>query len=315
MSTGTNNKGVYVSLDDLIKLKYQAAGFSFLPRQPVNSLLSGKHASRLRGRGLNFEEIRRYFPGDDVRNIDWKVTARTRKTHTRVYTEERERPVLLVVDQRITMFFGTRVSMKSVTAAELAALGAWRTIDVGDRVGALIFNDTRSAEIRPHRSGSRVMQILAELVRYNGSLRNDPDIKASPEMLNEALKKANRIATHDFLVAIISDFYGMTEETRRLVKLMSRHNDVIVAMVYDPSATDPPKGSRMIVSDGTVQVEVDTGSGKKRMDLASIFHDRLKILKSELTRFGVPILPVQTEDPVTEQIQRVLGHRPVITGR
>ena len=90
----------------------------------MHSILAGRHASRLRGRGLNFEEIRRYLPGDDTRNMDWKVTARMRKPHVRVYTEERDRPCLLVVDQRQSMFFGTRRCMKSVAAAEVAALAA-----------------------------------------------------------------------------------------------------------------------------------------------------------------------------------------------
>ena len=113
--------GVYANLQDLIKLQHKASGFSFLPKQPVHSLLSGRHASRLRGRGLDFEEIRRYLPGDDIRTMDWKVTARTKKPHIRVYTEERERPVLLVVDQRMSMFFGSTSRMKAVTAAEAAA--------------------------------------------------------------------------------------------------------------------------------------------------------------------------------------------------
>src|SRR5215468_919265 len=91
--------GVYATLEDLVRLRHRATGFSFLPRQPVRSLLAGRLASRLRGRGLNFEEIRPYLPGDDVRQIDWKVTARTRKAHSRVYTEERERPLLVAVDQ------------------------------------------------------------------------------------------------------------------------------------------------------------------------------------------------------------------------
>src|SRR5215475_5939729 len=120
--------GVYATLEDLVRFRHRDMRFSFLPKQPVQSLLAGRHASRLRGRGLNFEEIRRYLPGDDIRQIDWKATMRTRKTQSRVYTEERERTVLLVVDQRITMFFGSVANMKSVTAAEVAALGAWRVL-------------------------------------------------------------------------------------------------------------------------------------------------------------------------------------------
>src|SRR6478736_3151869 len=136
-----NTSGVYVALDELIALEQKGRKVSFLPRQPVHSLLSGRFASRMRGRGLNFEEIRDYRSGDDVRSIDWKVTARLQSPHVRVFNEERDRQGLLVVDQRLSMFFGTRRAMKSVTAAEAAAIGAWRVLGVGDRVGAVVFDD------------------------------------------------------------------------------------------------------------------------------------------------------------------------------
>src|SRR6201991_5065616 len=137
-----NAMGVYVSLDDLLALEYRGRKVSFLPRQPVHSLLSGRFASRMRGRGLNFEEIRDYRSGDDVRSIDWKVTARLQKPHIRVFNEERDRQTLLVGDQRLSMFFGSRRALKSVTAAEAAAIAAWRVLSVGDRVGAIVFNDS-----------------------------------------------------------------------------------------------------------------------------------------------------------------------------
>ncbi|HOY58120.1 MAG TPA: DUF58 domain-containing protein, partial [Verrucomicrobiota bacterium] len=119
---------VTVTLEELIRLKAEARGFTFLARQPLTSLLAGRHASRLRGRGLAFEELRPYVPGDDVRSMDWKATARLRAPHVRVYSEERERPMLLVVDQRRPMFFGSRRAMKSVTAAQTAAVAAWRAL-------------------------------------------------------------------------------------------------------------------------------------------------------------------------------------------
>ena len=106
-----------------------ATGLRFLPRQPARSVLHGRHGSRLRGRGLNFEELRNYLPGDDVRAIDWKVTARTGQPHVRVVTEERDRPTLIVVDQRMSMFFGSQLNMKSVTAAEAAALAAFAILE------------------------------------------------------------------------------------------------------------------------------------------------------------------------------------------
>src|SRR5262245_35098159 len=165
-----NSQGVYVALDDLIALEQKSRKVSFLPRQPVRSLLSGRFASRMRGRGLNFEEIRDYRSGDDVRSIDWKVTARLQKPHARVINEERERPALLVVDQRLSMFFGSRHAMKSVTAAQAAAIGAWRVLGAGDRVGAIVFNDREVVEIRPRRSRQTVLQILTAVVGQNQAL-------------------------------------------------------------------------------------------------------------------------------------------------
>ncbi len=146
---------VHVTLDELLRLRHRAKGFSFLPKQPVHSLLAGRHASRLRGRGLEFEELRHYYEGDDVRAIDWPATARLGSPHVRVFTEERDRPVLLLVDQRLGMFFGSRRAMKSVVAAEAAALAAWRVTSLGDRVGAIVFSEDGIDEIRPRRAQRR----------------------------------------------------------------------------------------------------------------------------------------------------------------
>jgi hypothetical protein len=155
----------------------------------------------------------RFLPGpifgnlvlaDEINRAPAKVTARTRTPHSRVFTEERERPVLLLVDQRIGMFFGSVRMMKSVAAAEAAALVAWRTVAVKDRVGAVVFNDSEVAEIRPQRTRSTVMRLLRTLEKQNRALRVDSPMRPNPGMLNEALRRASRLATHDFLVFLIS---------------------------------------------------------------------------------------------------------------
>src|SRR5262245_61861037 len=182
--------GVHIDLDDLLALEHRGRKVSFLPRQPVHSLLSGRFASRMRGRGLNFEEIRDYRPGDDVRSIDWKVTARLQKPHVRVFNEERDRQALLVVDQRLSMFFGSKLAMKSVAAAQAAAMAAWRILGFGDRVGAIVFDDRSFSEFRPRRSGSAVLQILTAIASKNGALGVGRGIVSAPPMLNDALKQA-----------------------------------------------------------------------------------------------------------------------------
>jgi uncharacterized protein (DUF58 family) len=310
MNSHQNTAGVYVTLQDLIRLQYRARGFTFLPRQPIHSLLTGTHASRMRGRGLNFEEIRGYLPGDDTRTIDWKVTARTGKPHVRVFTEERDRPAMLVVDQRVSMFFGSKVSMKSVTAAETAALGAWRVLSVGDRVGAVVFDDVDMIEVRPHRSRQTVMRILQAVVEKNNALRATSNIKPNPAMLNEVLETVARTAAHDYLIAIISDFDGADDDTRRIVSRLAQHNDVLAVSIYDPLATDLPDRGRWTVSDGELQIEMDISQAKVRKRVAEFADQRLQAIMSWQRELGVPVLPLTTdEDPVT-QVRRLLGYAP-----
>jgi uncharacterized protein (DUF58 family) len=304
------DEGVYVTLERLAALRHEARGFSFLPRQPVTSLLAGGHASKLRGRGLDFQEIRKYLPGDDPRTIDWKVTARTRTPHSRVFTEERERPVLLLVDQRIGMFFGSVRVMKSVAAAELAALAAWRTVAVKDRVGAVVFNDLEAAEIRPQRTRSTVMRILRAIETQNRALRADSPTRPNPGMLNEILRRATRLVTHDFLVVLISDAAGSDPDTKRLLTTISRHNDVLIALVFDPLETDLPDAGRLVVSDGERQMEVDTDSAPLRSRFRREFEERLATAKRFLLTRDVPILRLRTDADVADQVAHALGARP-----
>jgi uncharacterized protein (DUF58 family) len=299
--------GVYVSLRDLVALQFQARGFSFLPRQPIHSLLAGRHASRLRGRGLNFEEIRRYLPGDDIRQIDWKATVRTRKTQFRVYTEERERSVVLIVDQRITMFFGSVRNMKSVTAAEAAALGVWRVLSQKDRVGAIVFNDSQIEEIRPQRSRATAMRILQAIVEQNHALSLDGGLRANPAMFNEAVRHCERLAKHDFLVCIISDAFGHDEDSRKLLTTIAQHNDVLFGFVHDPLEVALPDAGPLIFGDGSRQLQVDTGDGKLREDFRETFAEQRAAGRKFLLQRETPVIPLSTAEGVAEQLRHLLG--------
>ncbi|HNP59727.1 MAG TPA: DUF58 domain-containing protein [Nitrospirales bacterium] len=299
--------GVYVELNELVALQYKARGVSFLPRQPVHSILSGRHASRMRGRGLDFEEIRGYLPGDDPRTIDWKVTARTRKPHVRVYTEERDRPAIVVVDQRLEMFFGSKRAMKSVVAAQVAALASWRVLSMGDRVGGILFNDSDLVEIRPHRSRRNVLHILRTLVEMNHSLQADSDVGSNPSMLNRVLKNLLRLVKHDCLIIIISDFDGIDGETRPLITQLSGHNDLIVVPVFDRLSRELPDRGRLVVSDGTLQVEVDTAKGSIRKKLLETCERRMKTLMEWWEELAIPVAPLLTDRDPVDQIRELLG--------
>ena len=307
--------GVYIDLDDLLALEHRGRKVSFLPRQPVHSLLSGRLASRMRGRGLNFEEIRDYRPGDDVRSIDWKVTARLQKPHVRVFNEERDREALLVVDQRLSMFFGSKLAMKSVVAAQAAAIAAWRILGVGDRVGAVVFDDRNLAEFRPRRSRSTVLQILSAIVSKNRALGVGRSIASAPTMLNEALKQTQRRTLHDAAVIVISDFDGADDETRSMIGAMTRHNNVVALLVHDPLQSDLPPSASMTVTDGELQIQLDIGRESIRKRLSEASQERLKGVLAWTQEFGVPVLPLSAAEDTAQQLRRLLGALPARGGR
>jgi uncharacterized protein (DUF58 family) len=299
----------YVTLDDLLKLSHRAHGFSFLPRQPVHSLLTGRHASRLRGRGLDFDELRHYYEGDDTRTIDWAATARLGTPYVRVYREERDRPVLLLVDQRVSMFFGSRRATKSVVAAEVAALAAFRVASLGDRVGGIVFSEQGISEIEPQARQAGVQRLLAALVRHNNALKADVSHPPDGSLYNEALRRAARHAKHDCLVIMISDGSGQTDETMKLATGLAAHNDLIAVFVYDPLEADLPDIGRAVLAEGDRQIEVDLSAGDLRRRFATGFAERRARIERLALQRAIPVLPIRTDADPAQQLRALIGRR------
>jgi len=301
--------GAYAELDSLVALEYKARGFSLRHNQPVHSLLFGRRASHVRGRGLDFEELRNYVAGDDVRSIDWRVTARTQKPYVRVYSEERDRPTMLVVDQRINMFFGSRRSMKSVVAAEVAALAAWRVFSQGDRVGAFIFNDSTTEQVRIHRSRATVLRMLERISYQNKLLRSDLLTPAQPGKLNQVLDQVARICHHDTLILIASDFDGADDRTRELLLYLSQSNDVVCCFTYDPLAMQQQASGQLVVSNAALQVELRLGEAKIREGIREASDQRICTILAWQHELNIPVLPLSTADHVPQQVRAARARR------
>jgi len=300
---------VYVSLGQLMALQFQTRGLSFVARQPQGSILAGNHASRLRGRGLNFDELRRYQPGDDLRHLDWRASLRTGKPVIRTFTEERDRPALIVVDQRMSMFFGSVRSFKSAVAAELGALAAWMVFNAGDRVGGLVFNDERIDSVAPLRSRKRVESLCSRIVEQNATLSaSNPDHEADGQ-LDKVLQQCLALAGHDHLICIVSDFAGAGERTLQLMRHLSAHNDVIALQVYDPLALNVPDSGHLMVTQGQLQVELAVQKRQVRQPLGDFLGGRLKDVASLLRRSQVPLLMISTALPAIDQLRDELGRR------
>ncbi len=300
--------GAYVELDALMALQFHANGFTLRHNQPVHSLLFGRKASHVRGRGLDFEKLRGYIAGDDVRSIDWKVTARARKPYVRVYSEERDRPTMVVVDQRMNMFFGSRVSMKAVTAAEVAALTVWRALKQGDRIGAFVFNEVSVEQIAPKRSRVAAVRILERITAMNHKLRADAPLHPNPTRLNDVLEAVVRACRHDALILIASDFDGANERTRDLLIHLSHANDVVCCLIYDPLAIHLPSAEQLVVSNGELQIELELGQEKIRKNILEASDRRIRPILAWQHELGIPVLPLSNAEDVTQQVRHLLGH-------
>lgn len=296
---------ISTNLGELLKLEHLVIQRKLIPNKQVHSILAGKNISKLRGRGLDFEEVRRYVNGDDIRNIDWKVTARTRVTHTKVFTEEKERPVFTIVDQSSRMLFGSVQYTKSVVAAQLAAISAFRTLKVGDRFGGLVFNDSSESYIQPKRSRAAVLRYLEQVVEYNEQLVSREKIEAVPARLNEMLKRTQATVTHDYVVTVISDFLTLNEETKKHLINLAQHNDVILVRVTDPFEKNAPQ-ERVLMGDGDNQLEWKNARHQSTLLQQSI--DEREMLFATLRKYGIVSLNIDTATTVEEQLKEIF-HR------
>ncbi len=306
-----DTSAIYADLNELRRLKYLAKGFSFTPNQPANSALSGKNVSKLRGRGLNFEELRHYRPGDDIRSMDWKVTQRTGKPHIKVFTEERERNVFLAIDQRMTMFFGSSNKMKSVIAAELAALIAWQISDSGDRIGAVIYNDQQTKVIPAKRGKQHVVNLLAEVLKKNHelSLENSAQLQNDDsDSYNKMLATLNKVSSHNGLIILIGDGHGFNEKSTDFIKQLRQHNEVIACHIFDPLELKLPKMSQMIVSDGVQQIQFSSEKKNFQKSYEAEIARQLESYVKAAKKYRIPLIEIDTISPVEQQLRKALGH-------
>ncbi|MFN3239865.1 MAG: DUF58 domain-containing protein, partial [Pseudomonadales bacterium] len=238
-----------------------------------------------------------YEPGDDVRTIDWRVTARTQEPHTKLFQEERERPVMFLVDQSGSMFFGSKLRFKSVLAAELAAVLAWSCLNHGDRVGGMVFNNAEHREVRPRRNKHSVLRLLNEMNEFNHRLTKD-SARDQTSKLSDALLNIRRIARHGYTVIIISDFTQFDETAALHLTQLARHNDVLGIMVSDPLESHLPAPDLYTITNGTERVEINTAAKDHRVAYRDHHTARLKTVSQAFARVKSPLLNISTADEV-----------------
>ena len=301
----TGDDIIRVKQSTLIGLHRDARNIPLIASK-VKAQMSGGHLSAFRGRGMEYFESRPYQSGDDIRAIDWRVTARSGRTHTKMYREERERPVLLCVDLCRTMFFGTRTCFKSVLASKLAALLAWSSVHHGDRVGGLLFSETHHLEFRPKRGKAAALHLIQQLASHpawNQQQNNIKERDAGPEVLN----RLRHVTRPGSLVILVSDFRFLDASCRIHLSELAKHNDVVLLFTHDPlEQALPPSGSYRL-TDGNSEVGIDSANALNRDQYARRFashHAELAKLSNQLQLF---LLEVSTTSDLLDKLQSGLG--------
>lgn len=285
---------VFSSLQSLLHLQAQVRILT-LAKRHSRARYAGLHRSVHKGRGMDFAESRIYQPGDDIRTIDWRVTARSGRIHTKIFEEEREKPVLLWMDLRPSMFFATRGRFKSVVAAEMAALLLWKTLEDGDRIGGILQNSS-PIELKPSRSRLAALHLLRELsemTRHGASAIHS----VRSEALQTSWTRLRRVTPAGSQVFVVSDFRQATPTALRQLAMISRHSQVTLMVIHDPFEDNLPSRGKVRLTDGgkrQLWVNLQSRSWRNR------YHERAqqarKMLQDFSRSYRLPLIELSTTD-------------------
>ncbi|MFN2257501.1 MAG: DUF58 domain-containing protein [Desulfuromonadaceae bacterium] len=264
----------------------------------------GAYHSRAKGRGITFAEVRGYQPGDDVRLIDWRVTARTGRAHTKVFDEERERPVLVALDYRRPMFFATRGCFKAVQASRLTALLGWQALQRNDRFGAFVFSEERTLGLRPQLGKNAVLQVLREMVADPVWERESHQPFEPHQRLEHTLDQMQRVVRPGSFITLISDFNQWNQKVEKQIALLTRHCDLCLVHCFDPFEADLPPGGVYPLSDGYRHMQLHLDA-RVRSTYAQGFAAHCEQLKQFCRSRGAAYVPCSTIDSLAACIDQI----------
>jgi len=290
------NERISVSLKTLINLAGPAANLSLQPVS-IRSRQNGGYVSRFKGRGMEFDETRLYQPGDDIRSIDWRVTARTGKTHTKLFREERERPVFICLDDRTAMHFATRGVFKSVLAAKLAGLLAWTAQHHGDRMGGQIFSDDGCRELKPQNGRHAVLRFLNALIQPEA-------LGVESITLEHVWSRLSQHVRPGSLVYIISDFRGVNANAESHLAKLAQHCDVVLIFIYDPLESSLPTSGRYRFTDEQRDVIFDANDQQQLINYQQHFAQRLQQVQQIAQKKAMTFVQCSTTDDPIQALRR-----------
>lgn len=298
----TQGNGIAPTLPELVALRGTVAGRRPAERGRFGS--SGHALSPLRGRGMEYAESREYVAGDDARHIDWRLTARTGRAHTKLFQAERERLSLIIVDTAPALYFGTRVRFKSVQAARAGAVAAWAAVRDGDRIAALR-GSRREAPIPPASGPRGALRVLDALVRWYARAPQDD------AGLAIALDHAQRLLRPGSRVVVLADPQSVAVIPTQRWAALAQHHEAIVLLLTDPLESAPPKASLPFQSVDH-RVEVDLTVAAQRQAWRNEFARPIDAAMAQLPARGVRVQALSTQAPSDSWLPLLGRNRPLV---
>jgi uncharacterized protein (DUF58 family) len=296
--------GITTELTELIALQQYARAVRY--RREQRALRSGNHLSKRRGRGMDFAEVRHYQPGDEVRHMEWRITARQGKPHIKLYQEEKERPVVLLTDFNASMYFGSRHAFKSVIAARLTAMLAWTAVKQGDWVGGLFFGAHQHHEYPPRAREKGVLRLLKALCDYTVIPTTNT---LEPRSLANALKRLSRVARPGSVLVMVSDFYQFDFECEQLLAQLRTHNEVLAYHVCDGLELAPPKPGQYAVTNGQEEIMLDMHNPRVFNAYQQYCETRISRLQWQFKRLHIQYVQITSETDIPRLVYDTFPRR------
>ncbi len=298
---------LYSQLEALLAWRFQLKRFRLTAQQKLVASKGGYQQALRKGRGMAFLEVREYAPGDEIRHIDWKVSARTQKTHTKVFTEELETPVVCLLEQTPPLFFGSRQRFKADQALHIMAILGWISLHQGDRFGGAIFNHQTHQWLEPKHQLKTLMHFLQQAIELQSQLQSpsQPQAFAWTDQIAHYQKQL-RPGTRIFL---IGDFIHQPADFVQQLSQLKKHNDLTLIHISDPIEKQLPDQGVLTLTNGQIQTHLNSSDPKQRQAYAQSYQNAWQALQQRLRPFHIPLIDISTDqDPLQGLItQGVIG--------
>jgi uncharacterized protein (DUF58 family) len=315
------SNGIELSIDELLQYQQKSSLIDLKANRSLHGQLSGNYLARTKGRGMEFDEVRHYQTGDDIRAIDWRVTARTGKTHTKLFREEIERPVLIATDLTASMQFGSQLLFKAVQAAHIAALMAWHAKNRGDRIGGIVFNQYQHQELKPRSRKAGVLhylhtlielqqQALQQSLQQSSATENmvgDQQANGSNTLFADNCARLRQLARPGSLVYLLTDGHQLDQEAIRHLSQISRHCELVIVQINDPLELNLPElGNKVnvVITNGKQRQQLTLGDKKTALNYQQNALLLAKQQQQLFTKAGARVLKLSASNTIEQQLKQ-----------